>query len=128
RAETLATTPDVPDLDSELRRRGVAHVDDLRALGVADVPTAGRSGGWLLDPGAVPGLVERLTAALAEHARRAPLEPGLPVEAARRSLELPDARLLPVVLAHPAAAGAQAVDGREIGRASCRARGEQMRG
>ncbi|HJC27973.1 MAG TPA: selenocysteine-specific translation elongation factor [Candidatus Dietzia intestinipullorum] len=115
RAETLATTPDVPDLDSELRRRGVAHVDDLRALGVADVPAAGRSGGWLLDPGAVPGLVERLTAALAEHARRDPLEPGLPVEAARRSLELPDARLLPVVLAHPAAAGAQAVDGRVVG-------------
>src|SRR5699024_1199460 len=86
-----------------------------RALGAADVPAAGRPGGWLLAPGAVPGLVERLTAALAEHARRDPLEPGLPVEAARRSLELPDARLLPVVLAHPAAAGIQAVDGRIVG-------------
>lgn len=112
RAEVLAATPEVPDLGSELRRRGVAHVDDLRAFGVAGVPAADETGGWLLDPGALPGLVERLVSAVEDHDRRDPLDPGLPTEAARRALDLPDARLLTVVLAHPAAAGIQAVDGR----------------
>src|SRR5699024_486834 len=84
RAEVLAATPEVPDLGSELRRRGVAHVDDLRAFGVAGVPAADETGGWLLDPGALPGLVERLVSAVEDHDRRDPLDPGLPAEAARR--------------------------------------------
>lgn len=114
RAEVLAATPEETDLRSELRRRGVAHVDDLRAFGVADVPAANETGGWLLDRDALPGLAERLVAAVEDHDRRDPLDPGVPTEAARRALDLPDARLLTVVLAHPAASGLRADGGRVV--------------
>lgn len=114
RAEVLDATPEVPDLGSELRRRGVAHVDDLRTFGVVDVPAADETGGWLLDPDALPGLVERLVSAVEGHDCRDPLDPGLPVEAARRALDLPDARLLTVVLAHPAASAVRAEGGRVV--------------
>ena len=43
------------------------------------------AGGWLVDPGRAGSLVERLRAAVAAHDAADPLDPGLPVEAARRA-------------------------------------------
>jgi selenocysteine-specific elongation factor len=108
RAEELAATTGVPDAAGELRRRGHARRADLLAMGVpaADlqslrVPSAG---GWLLDPGRAAALGTRLAEAVAGHDTADPVDPGLPVEAARRVLGLPDARLVEVVLKHSGAA------------------------
>ena len=46
----------------------------------------------------------RLAAAVAAHDAADPVDPGLPLEAARRALDLPDGRLVEVVLRHGAEA------------------------
>jgi selenocysteine-specific elongation factor len=111
RAGELAGMAGTPDAAGELRRRGHARRADLVAMGVpaADVAAlrAPGAGGVLLDPDLATALGGRLAAAVAAHDRADPLEPGLPVEAARRALGLPDARLVEVVLRH----GATAEDG-----------------
>ena len=106
RAEELAGMTGVPDAADELRRRGHARRADLLAMGVpaADlqslhVPSAG---GVLLDPDRATALGARLAEAVAAHDAADPVDPGLPVEAARRTLGLPDARLVEVVLTHTA--------------------------
>jgi selenocysteine-specific elongation factor len=102
RAAQLAGLSGVPDGFDELARRGVVRAAELAAMGVdvrplreAGVPAAG---GWLLDPGRASKLAARLAAAVTEHDGADPLDPGLPVEAARRILGLPDAGLIePIV-------------------------------
>ncbi|MDT0352069.1 selenocysteine-specific translation elongation factor [Pseudonocardia charpentierae] len=93
-----------PDAAGELRRRGVVRRADLVAMGVpaeqVDALRAPGAGGHLLDPGLATVLGGRLAAAVAAHDAADPLDPGLPLEAARRALDLPDARLVEVVLRH----------------------------
>ena len=93
-----------PDAAGELRRRGVARRADLVAMGVpaaeVDALRAPGAGGHLIDPDLATALGERLAAAVAAHDAADPLDPGLPLEAARRALDLPDARLVEVVLRH----------------------------
>ncbi|MCT2057026.1 MULTISPECIES: selenocysteine-specific translation elongation factor [Dietzia] len=112
RAAELAQVPESPELESELRRRGVAHVDDLRAWGVSAPPVGEAYRGWLIDPERAAALAGRLVEAVRVHDRDAPLDPGLPTEAARRALDLPDAALLGAVLAQPAAASLRTEGGR----------------
>ncbi len=88
RAEVLAAA--APDVGSELRRRGFARARDLRAWGVTGVPDTAGPGDWLLDPDTARSAAERLGKLVDEHARTHPLAPGLPGEAARRALALPD--------------------------------------
>jgi selenocysteine-specific elongation factor len=97
RALVLAGVDGAPDGAAELARRGVVRAVDLRALGAsvpADAPT---EAGWLVDPALLDPWRARLSTAVRAHARLHPLDPGLPVEAARRALDLPDARLLALV-------------------------------
>ena len=93
-----------PDAAGELRRRGVARRADLVAMGVpaaeVDALRAPGAGGHLIDPELACALGERLAVAVAAHDAADPLEPGLPLEAARRALDLPDTRLVEVVLRH----------------------------
>lgn len=93
-----------PDAAGELRRRGVVRRADLVAMGVpAEQVTALRApgaGGYLLDPWLATALGTRLAAAVAAHDAVDPVDPGLPLEAARRALGLPDGRLVEVVLRH----------------------------
>src|SRR5699024_2249193 len=110
RAETLADLPSGPDIASELRRRGWARADDLRAWGVPVPEGAGR-GGWLIDDVAADELAARLVGHVREEDRRDPLEPGVPAEAARRALGLPDAHLVDAVLARPGASALRNADG-----------------
>ena len=112
RAAELAQVPESPELESELRRRGVAHVDDLRPWGVSAPPVGEAYRGWLIDPERAAALAGRLVEAVRVHDRDAPLDPGLPTEAARRALDLPDAALLGAVLAQPAAASLRTEGGR----------------
>ncbi len=105
RAAELADI-DGPDAAGELRRRGVVRRADLVAMGVprseVDAVRAPGAGGHLLDPDLATALGARLAAAVAAHDAADPLDPGLPLEAARRALDLPDARLVEVVLRHGA--------------------------
>jgi selenocysteine-specific elongation factor len=100
-----------PDAAGELRRRGVVRRADLVAMGVpaeqVNALRAPGAGGYLLDPELATALGTRLAAAVAAHDAADPVDPGLPLEAARRALDLPDGRLVEVVLRHGAGGGSR---------------------
>jgi selenocysteine-specific elongation factor len=100
RAAVLAGLDGAPDERSELARRGVVRRGDLERMGV---PVRGRpvAGEWLADPAHWSALGARLAEAVAERARDHPLDPGLPVDAARRLLGLPDRALVEALVVPP---------------------------
>ena len=96
RAAELAHAGPEPDLVQEVRRRGAVQQSQLAALGI---PVDDLSGvvavqGWLVDAAQWDGWAAALADAVDRHAAAAPLDGGLPAEAARRDVGLPDARLL----------------------------------
>lgn len=93
RARTLEAVTGVPDGAAELRRRGLVRRAELLAMGVP-APAEPVAGDWLADPGHWARLRRRLAEAVEEHAARRPMDPGLPVEAARRALGLPERSLV----------------------------------
>jgi selenocysteine-specific elongation factor len=112
RAGVLAGLDGTAHAAGELRRRGAARRTDLLAMGVpaaelAAIVAAGTpaAAGWLLDPDRADELASGLAAAVDAHDAADPLEPGLPVEAARRAVELPEPRLVEAVLRHADRAG-----------------------
>jgi selenocysteine-specific elongation factor len=102
RAKVLVGIDGNPDGLAELARRGAIQASRLRAMGVPAPPTAVRAGDWLVDPDRAARWRAALVRAVAEHAAAHPLDHGLPVEAARRRLALPDARIIPALLTLPA--------------------------
>ncbi|MCA2218359.1 selenocysteine-specific translation elongation factor [Jidongwangia harbinensis] len=100
RAARLDTMDGVPDLAGELRRRLLVRRDELDRMGV---PPGGEpvAGPWYADPDHWAALGERLTAEVARHAAEHPLEPGVPVDALRRRLELPDRALVEALVRPP---------------------------
>ena len=105
RAKVLAGMGPSPDGPAELARRGAIQASRLLAMGVPTPPTAVRAGDWLVDPDQAARWRSALVRAVAEHAAAHPLEHGLPVEAARQRLGLPDARILTALLSLPAEPG-----------------------
>jgi selenocysteine-specific elongation factor len=103
RAEALATAGGAPDLRAEVARRGAVLRTDLAALGVPVVPVDGVHdvAGWLVDDATWQGWTCTLSDLVGAHERTHPLDRGLPQEAARRAVGLPD----PALLAPLAAAG-----------------------
>ncbi|MFG3643894.1 selenocysteine-specific translation elongation factor [Micromonospora sp. NPDC047762] len=109
RSQVLAELDGRPDLAGELRRRRLIRAGALIRMGVP-VPTGpGRdspawaapvAGDWLADPAHWRQLGERLTEEVARHAREHPLEAGMPVDALRQRLALPD-RVLVEALVRP---------------------------
>jgi selenocysteine-specific elongation factor len=89
----LAAWPAVPGAADLLRRHGLLRAADLRAMGVTGLP-APVGGDWVADPELWAELRQRLTANVAAHAAGEPLAPGLPVEAARAGLGLPERQLV----------------------------------
>jgi selenocysteine-specific elongation factor len=102
RAALLAGMDGDPDGAAELARRGAIQASRLRAMGVPAPPTAVRAGDWLVDADQAARWRAALVRAVAEHAIAHPLDHGLPVEAARQRLALPDARIIPALLTLPA--------------------------
>src|SRR5258707_1367306 len=92
-AAELAAWPNRPAAADLVRRRGLAAATDLTAMGVTDQPEP-VAAGWLADSDHWAGLAARRGASVARHAEREPLPPGLPAEAAREALRLPDRRLV----------------------------------
>ena len=97
RATALAGMGGAPDAAGELARRGLVRRADLLAMGVpsADLDTLGPStAGWLIAPEIAVERAAALAAALAAHDAADPVDPGLPIEAARRAAGLPEPRLI----------------------------------
>ena len=95
-AETLRSTARPGDL---LRRRGIARRTDLAAMGAPPPEEAIEYGQWLLDPKHARHLESALAAAVTDHDRARPSEPGLPPAEAARILDLPDDALVAVLTA-----------------------------
>ena len=97
-AAELASWPDRPTAADLLRRRKLARAADLALLGTTGPGSTGLpapvAAGWLADPRHWAALAGRLAGLVAEHAAHDPLSAGLPVDAARESLRLPDRRLV----------------------------------
>ncbi|HEY3906067.1 MAG TPA: selenocysteine-specific translation elongation factor [Streptosporangiaceae bacterium] len=108
----LSSWPDRPTAADLLRRHKLIQADDLAAMGLLAV-TEGAGGrppasntelpgpvapGWYVDPGYVAELTGRLADLVASHATANPLAPGLPLDAARTALRLPDRQLTRAML------------------------------
>ena len=89
----LAAWPDLPSAADLLRRHGFLRASALAAMGVPGGPLP-VAGNWLADPARWAGLRSRLAEAVAAHAKRDPLAVGMPPEAARAALGLPDRALI----------------------------------
>ncbi len=100
RARELTAMTGRPDGAAELRRRRLVRRPDLEAMGITP-PGPPVTGDWLADPAHWARLRDRLTAEVARHAEEHPLDPGLPTEAARRLLGLPDRALVQALVDTP---------------------------
>jgi selenocysteine-specific elongation factor len=100
RAAVLAGMDGSPDLAAEVARRRLIRAADLAAMGVplTEPPTAA---GWYAAADYRAAQAERaaaeVTAYLAEH----PLEPGMPLDALRHRLDLPDRALVEALIRPP---------------------------
>jgi selenocysteine-specific elongation factor len=104
--QELASWPEVPAPTDLLRRHQLLRASQATAMGLRDLPPP-VSGEWLADPGHWQRLRQLLTAAVAAHAARDPLAPGLQVDAARAELGLPDRALVEALAAGPPDDGAE---------------------
>ncbi|WP_307619303.1 selenocysteine-specific translation elongation factor [Streptomyces sp. V3I7] len=111
--ELRAAAPGGADGTEELRRRGLIRRSELLAMGVHP-PAEPVAGEWLADPDHWAALRERLAEAVEEHAARNPLEPGMPLEAARQALGVPERALVDALLAQ--SPGLRPSEGRIHGR------------
>ena len=100
RAKDLSGMTGAPDLPDELRRRALIKADDLAAMGVpvGDRPVAP---GWHAHPPFWAGKGEQLATEVARYRRDHPLEPGIPLDALRRLLDLPDRALVEALVRPP---------------------------
>jgi len=88
-----------------LRRHRLLRASTASAMGLSDLPPP-VSGEWLADPAHWQRLRQLLTAAVAAHAERDPLAPGLPVDAVRAELGLPGRDLVEALAAWRPGGGA----------------------
>ncbi|MFY1615370.1 selenocysteine-specific translation elongation factor [Micromonospora sp. WMMD736] len=114
RAAVLAELDGRPDLAGELRRRRLVRVGALRRMGVP-VQATPVAGDWLADPGHWRRLGDQVTEEVTRYTREHPLEPGMPVDALRQRLALPDRALVealvrPPLRVHAGRIGTAAVD------------------
>jgi selenocysteine-specific elongation factor len=103
-ARELASWPDPPTTPDLLRRHRLLRASTASAMGLRDLPPP-VSGEWLADPVHWQRLRQRLAMAVAAHAARDPLAPGLPLDAARAELGLPDRGLVEALAAWPTGGG-----------------------
>jgi selenocysteine-specific elongation factor len=98
--QELLSWPEPPGPADLLRRHRLLRSPAAAAMGLRNLP-APMTGDWLADPDHWRLLRKRLAAAVAEHAKLDPLAPGLPVNAARASLGLPDRALVEALALSP---------------------------
>jgi selenocysteine-specific elongation factor len=98
-ARLLSGWGDQPGAAELLARHGIMRASTMLAMGVSDHP-ATVAGEWLADPEHWRALSHQLGEVLANHAAAEPLAAGMPIDAARAALDLPDRRLV-LALAKP---------------------------
>ncbi|MEV6846463.1 selenocysteine-specific translation elongation factor [Actinoplanes sp. NPDC051411] len=100
RAAVLSEMDGVPDLAGEVARRRLIRAGDLAAMGVplSSPPTVA---GWFVAPDLWSELSERAGRQVADYQKANPLEPGMPVDALRHRLELPDRALTEALIRPP---------------------------
>jgi len=103
----LASWPGRPAAADLLHRHRLLRASTASAMGLNDLPPP-VSGEWLADPAHWQRLRHQLAEVIAAHAARDPLSPGLPVDAARAELGLPDRSLVEALAAR---AGSDGGDG-----------------
>jgi selenocysteine-specific elongation factor len=96
RAAALGAATGTPDLVVEVERRGAVPTRELLALGVQPQPADGvrEVAGWWVADATWQGWVARLGEAVDAYAEAHRLEAGMPSEAARAAVGLPDLKLL----------------------------------
>jgi selenocysteine-specific elongation factor len=96
RAAELADATGVPDARSEVRRRGLVRRQHLEGLGVTlhDLGDVLQVGDWLVATATWQGWLAALPAALDEWHANSPLDVGMPLDALRRHLGIPERELL----------------------------------
>jgi selenocysteine-specific elongation factor len=99
-AAELSAWPGPPTAAHLLHRHGLLKASTLRAMGIPDLP-APVAAGWLADPDYWTRLHRELAAMVDTHAQRNPLAPGMPIEAARSALRLPDRALVEALAQAP---------------------------
>jgi len=111
RGAELTAAESLPRLMDHVERRGAVRTDELGRLGVtAERPTDVRKiGDWLVSHRKWQEWSVKLGAELDRNDRAHPMEPGLPLQAARRLLDIPDQALLDRVATE---AGLLVVNGR----------------
>ncbi len=98
-ARLLCGWPEQPQAAHLLARHGLLRASTLLAMGVREHPEP-VTGEWLADPERWQALGQLLGEVVAGHAAADPLAPGMPLEAVRAALDLPDRRLV-AALAKP---------------------------
>jgi selenocysteine-specific elongation factor len=98
-ARLLSGWPHQPGAAELLSRHGLMRASTMLAMGVSEHP-APVAGEWLTDPDHWRALGHQLGEVLANHAAAEPLAAGMPIDAARAALDLPDRRLV-LALAKP---------------------------
>jgi selenocysteine-specific elongation factor len=102
RAAELAGQPSgMAGAAAELARRRIVRADDFTAMGWPDPEDAARLGPWLIAPGLVDELAQRVPDVVTRYRKLRPLEPGPPGEVVRRALDLPDVDLVAAVVRAP---------------------------
>jgi selenocysteine-specific elongation factor len=94
--------PQPPQVADLLARHGLLREEALWAMGFPrpvtgprpDLPTPVSAAGWFADPGHWAALRQRLGQAVEQHAASDPLAVGMPVDAARMAVGLPDRKLV----------------------------------
>lgn len=112
RAVVLATMDGSDDEVGELARRGLVRRGELERMGVS-VSTPPVAGDWHAAPGHWDDLRCRLSEEVTRQTHERPLEPGVPLEALRHTLGLPDRVLVEALVVPPFAvrAGRVGLDG-----------------
>ena len=105
----LASWPEIPAAPDLLHRHRLLRAGPAAAMGLSGLPPP-VAGDWLADPGHWGQLRQSLAAAVAAHAAREPLAPGLAVDAARAELGLAGRDLVEALAAWPAAGSAEKAD------------------
>jgi selenocysteine-specific elongation factor len=98
-ARMLASWPGQPQAEHLLARHGLLRASTMLAMGIRELPEP-VTGEWLADPDHWRALGHQLGEVVAGHAAAEPLAAGMPVEAVRAALDLPDRRLV-LALARP---------------------------
>jgi selenocysteine-specific elongation factor len=106
----LSAWPEPPAAADVLRRHRLLRAGTASAMGLRDLPPP-VSGDWLADPEHWQRLRQQLATAVAAHAKRDPVAPGLAVDAARAELGLPDRELVETLAAwRPDGGAGQRID------------------